>query len=129
MPREPGTPYFPAVPAAINLPAAEREILQRWRDNKGFDRSLERTAAGALWTFYEGPPTANGMPGGAPHRGPGLQGRFPSVQDHGGLLRAPPGRLGLPWPAGGGGGREGAGPVGKEGHRGVRDRRLQPALP
>ncbi len=63
MPREPGTPYFPAVPAAIDLPAAEREILQRWRDNKVFDRSLERTAAGALWTFYEGPPTANGRPG------------------------------------------------------------------
>jgi isoleucyl-tRNA synthetase len=63
MPREPGAPYFPAVSAAIDLPAAERKILQRWRDNKVFDRSLERTAAGALWTFYEGPPTANGTPG------------------------------------------------------------------
>jgi isoleucyl-tRNA synthetase len=63
MPREPGAPYFPAVSAAIDLAAAEREILRRWRDHKVFDRSLERTAAGALWTFYEGPPTANGMPG------------------------------------------------------------------
>jgi isoleucyl-tRNA synthetase len=62
MPREPRAPYFAAVPAAIDLPAAEREILQRWRDNKVFDRSLERTAAGTLWTFYEGLPTANGMP-------------------------------------------------------------------
>jgi isoleucyl-tRNA synthetase len=58
-----GTPYFPAVPAAIDLPAMEREILQRWRNGKVFDRSLERTATGAIWTFYEGPPTANGMPG------------------------------------------------------------------
>jgi len=58
-----GTAYFPAVPAAIDLPAMEREILQRWRDGKVFDRSLERTATGAIWTFYEGPPTANGMPG------------------------------------------------------------------
>jgi isoleucyl-tRNA synthetase len=58
-----GAAYFPAVPAAIDLPAMEREILQRWRDGKVFDRSLERTAAGAIWTFYEGPPTANGMPG------------------------------------------------------------------
>jgi isoleucyl-tRNA synthetase len=58
-----GTAYFPAVPAAIDLPAMEREILQRWRDGKVFDRSLERTATGAVWTFYEGPPTANGMPG------------------------------------------------------------------
>ena len=63
MPREPGAPYFPAVPAAIDLPAAEREILRRWRENRVFDRSLERTAAGTPWTFYEGPPTANGKPG------------------------------------------------------------------
>ena len=58
-----GAAYFPAVPAAIDLPAMEREILQRWRDGKVFDRSLERTATGPIWTFYEGPPTANGMPG------------------------------------------------------------------
>src|SRR5215472_3701990 len=63
VPREPGAPYFPAVPAAIDLPAAEREILRRWRENQVFDRSLERTAAGTPWTFYEGPPTANGKPG------------------------------------------------------------------
>ena len=58
-----GAAYFPAVPAAIDLPAVEHEILQRWRDGKVFDRSLDRTATGPIWTFYEGPPTANGMPG------------------------------------------------------------------
>jgi len=57
------TPYFPAVAAAIDLPAIELEILRRWQDGKVFDRSLERTATGPMWTFYEGPPTANGMPG------------------------------------------------------------------
>jgi isoleucyl-tRNA synthetase len=56
-------PHFPTVPAAIDLPAMEREILQRWQDSKVFERSLEQTATGQLWTFYEGPPTANGMPG------------------------------------------------------------------
>src|SRR5690348_2122286 len=55
--------YFPASPAAIDLTAMEHEILRRWRDGKVFDRSLDRTAAGQIWTFYEGPPTANGMPG------------------------------------------------------------------
>ena len=59
----PGAACFPAGPAAIDLPAVEHEILQRWRDSKVFDRSLDRTATGAIWTFYEGPPTANGMPG------------------------------------------------------------------
>jgi isoleucyl-tRNA synthetase len=57
------TPYFPAVAAAIDLPAVELEVLRLWRDGKVFDRSLERTATGPMWTFYEGPPTANGMPG------------------------------------------------------------------
>ena len=63
------------------------------------------------------------------HRGPGLQGRLPPVQDHAGIPCAAPGRLGLPWPAGRGGGRERTRPVGQEGHRGVRHRRVQPALP
>jgi isoleucyl-tRNA synthetase len=58
-----GAAYFPAVPAAIDLPAMEHEILRHWRDGKVFDRSLDRTATGQIWTFYEGPPTANGMPG------------------------------------------------------------------
>ncbi|HEY5985394.1 MAG TPA: class I tRNA ligase family protein, partial [Streptosporangiaceae bacterium] len=55
--------HFPAVPAAIDLPAVEHEILRRWQDGKLFERSLEQTIGGPLWTFYEGPPTANGMPG------------------------------------------------------------------
>jgi isoleucyl-tRNA synthetase len=55
--------HFPDLPAAIDLTAVEHEMLARWRDGKVFDRSLEKTAAGPLWTFYEGPPTANGMPG------------------------------------------------------------------
>jgi isoleucyl-tRNA synthetase len=38
-------------------------MLRRWRDEKIFQRSLEQTAGGPRWTFYEGPPTANGMPG------------------------------------------------------------------
>ncbi|MBX6769932.1 MAG: class I tRNA ligase family protein, partial [Actinomadura rubrobrunea] len=38
-------------------------MLRRWRENRIFERSLERTASGPRWTFYEGPPTANGMPG------------------------------------------------------------------
>jgi isoleucyl-tRNA synthetase len=54
--------YRPLRPQ-VDLPALERDILGFWRDHKTFDRSLERTAAGPTWTFYEGPPTANGLPG------------------------------------------------------------------
>jgi len=60
---EPGPAPFPDLPAAVDLPAVEREVLARWADGKVFHRSLEQTAGGPLWTFYEGPPTANGMPG------------------------------------------------------------------
>ncbi len=41
----------------------EREILTFWDDRQIFQRSLERTADGPVWVFYEGPPTANGKPG------------------------------------------------------------------
>jgi isoleucyl-tRNA synthetase len=63
MPHPDNTRHFPALPAAIDLPAMEHEMLGRWQDGKVFERSLEQTAAGPLWTFYEGPPPANGTPG------------------------------------------------------------------
>ena len=54
---------FPELPAVPSLPAIDHEVLGRWRDGKVFQRSLDQTAGGRLWTFYEGPPTANGVPG------------------------------------------------------------------
>jgi isoleucyl-tRNA synthetase len=41
----------------------EREVLALWEDRSTFARSLEATAEGDPWTFFEGPPTANGLPG------------------------------------------------------------------
>ena len=54
---------FPGLPAAPDLPAIEHQVLAAWADGKVFQRSLEQTARGPAWTCYEGPPTANGMPG------------------------------------------------------------------
>jgi isoleucyl-tRNA synthetase len=54
---------FRPMPTQVDLPALEHEVLARWRDRDVFHRSLAATADGALWTFYEGPPTANGKPG------------------------------------------------------------------
>ncbi|HSN12820.1 MAG TPA: isoleucine--tRNA ligase, partial [Propionibacteriaceae bacterium] len=51
------------VPPQVDLPAMEREILDFWESSDVFAKSLEKTAGGEPWTFYEGPPTANGMPG------------------------------------------------------------------
>ncbi len=54
---------FRALNAQIDLPAMERSILGFWSENKIFEKSTQSRAQGTPWTFYEGPPTANGMPG------------------------------------------------------------------
>jgi isoleucyl-tRNA synthetase len=54
---------FRPMPAQVDLPALERDVLARWRERDVFARSLAQSAAGPLWTVYEGPPTANGKPG------------------------------------------------------------------
>ncbi|MDX3237381.1 isoleucine--tRNA ligase [Streptomyces sp. ME03-5709C] len=51
------------VPAQVDLPTLEHEVLAFWQENKVFARSLEQTEGKPEWVFYEGPPTANGMPG------------------------------------------------------------------
>jgi len=51
------------VPAQVDLVAMEHEVLDFWRAESVFRKSLAATADGPRWTFYEGPPTANGMPG------------------------------------------------------------------
>ena len=56
-------PRYNSVSAAIDLPAMEHGILEFWKANDTFSATLAKTAAGRPWTFYEGPPTANGMPG------------------------------------------------------------------
>jgi isoleucyl-tRNA synthetase len=51
------------LPGSVDLPALEHSLLARWARDRVFERSLEQTADGAPWVFYEGPPTANGKPG------------------------------------------------------------------
>jgi isoleucyl-tRNA synthetase len=54
---------FRPMPPQLDLPALDAEVSARWRERDVFARSLARTAGGPDWTFYEGPPTANGRPG------------------------------------------------------------------
>ena len=42
--------------------AVERDVLDFWRDADVFHRSLESRRGGPRFVFYEGPPTANGLP-------------------------------------------------------------------
>jgi isoleucyl-tRNA synthetase len=55
-------PVFQKVAPVEDFPAAEARISAYWREREIFHRSLARRAGGPRWTFYEGPPTANGLP-------------------------------------------------------------------
>lgn len=51
------------VPAQVDLPALDHDILRFWQERDVFGQSLRQSAGRPEWVFYEGPPTANGMPG------------------------------------------------------------------
>ncbi|MGZ5296033.1 MAG: isoleucine--tRNA ligase [Actinomycetota bacterium] len=55
-------PFEPVDPK-VSFPELEQRILERWREEDVFARSLALRKDGPLWVFYEGPPTANGKPG------------------------------------------------------------------
>ncbi len=56
------TGYAP-LPPHVDLPGLDHAVIDGWRERKVFQRSIDATVGGPEWTFYEGPPTANGMPG------------------------------------------------------------------
>ena len=47
----------------LNLPAFEAEILVEWSEKKAFEKSVFLREGATPFVFYEGPPSANGMPG------------------------------------------------------------------
>jgi isoleucyl-tRNA synthetase len=51
---------FKEVSGRYNGPALENEVLEFWREHKVFEQTLEQSAGGPLFTWNEGPPTANG---------------------------------------------------------------------
>ncbi|MEV6110796.1 isoleucine--tRNA ligase [Streptomyces sp. NPDC051940] len=59
----PQVPAYRQVPAQVDLPALEHAVLDFWDEQKIFAKSLEQSQGRPEWVFYEGPPTANGMPG------------------------------------------------------------------
>ncbi|MEY2798712.1 MAG: hypothetical protein RIS22_978, partial [Actinomycetota bacterium] len=54
---------YRALPTQVDLPAMEREILAFWNHSQIFEKSIAARSGAQPWTFYEGPPTANGLPG------------------------------------------------------------------
>lgn len=49
--------------SGLNLPNIEKEILASWEQNDAFQKSVAIREGATPFVFYEGPPSANGMPG------------------------------------------------------------------
>jgi isoleucyl-tRNA synthetase len=54
---------FREISSRYDGPSLEQEVLDFWRDNDVFAKTLAATAGGPQFSFNEGPPTANGKPG------------------------------------------------------------------
>ena len=51
-----------AVPDRISFPDKEQEILAFWEENDTFQESLKQSKGRPVWSFYDGPPFATGLP-------------------------------------------------------------------
>lgn len=49
--------------SGLNLPSIEQEILAKWNSEQAFEKSVSLREGRKPFVFYEGPPSANGMPG------------------------------------------------------------------
>ena len=49
--------------SGLNLPVIEQEILAKWKNEQAFEKSVSLRDGKLPFVFYEGPPSANGMPG------------------------------------------------------------------
>ncbi len=56
------TTAFEAVPSPFSFSEAEKQSLAFWKQEKVYHQSLEKRRGGPRFVFYEGPPTANGLP-------------------------------------------------------------------
>jgi len=56
-------PRFVPFSTSLDLPASEAKILELWREIGAFENGLKRREGSPPFVFYEGPPTANGLPG------------------------------------------------------------------
>ena len=48
---------------ALNLSETGKEVLEFWKKHNIFEKSISSRPENNPYTFYEGPPSANGMPG------------------------------------------------------------------
>ncbi|MDE6585058.1 MAG: isoleucine--tRNA ligase, partial [Clostridia bacterium] len=53
---------YKKVDTSLNFIEREKEIIEFWKENNVFESSVEKNGGGKEFSFYDGPPTANGRP-------------------------------------------------------------------
>ena len=53
---------YPKTDIRADFTALEQQVLEYWRENNTFGKTLEKTKQGQPFNFYDGPPFANGLP-------------------------------------------------------------------
>ena len=53
---------FEKVSTTLDFLSREKEVLEFWKKNEVFQKSIDLRKGGDVFTFYDGPPTANGKP-------------------------------------------------------------------
>ncbi len=116
---------FPPTSAFRQL---EDEIGRFWNEREIFDKSLAQRSGAPEFVFYEGPPTANGMPHPGHCLTRAIKDLFPRYRTMRGYPLRPQGGLGHARPAGGSGGLQGAGHSLQGGDRSLRRREIHPQV-
>ena len=53
---------YKKVDTSLDFVGREKEIIEFWKQNRVFEKSVEKTSGGEEFSFFDGPPTANGKP-------------------------------------------------------------------
>ena len=53
---------YKKVSTSLDFVEREREVLEFWKQNHIFEESVRQSRGNPAYTFYDGPPTANGRP-------------------------------------------------------------------
>ena len=53
---------YKKVDTTLNFPQREQEVIEFWKDNDVFEKSVKQNEGAEEFAFYDGPPTANGKP-------------------------------------------------------------------
>ena len=56
------SPMFDPVASSVSLPTQEEKIIRFWKERQIYEKTLAVRSGAPPFVFYEGPPTANGLP-------------------------------------------------------------------